>query len=66
MPLWLNSTTNGQSLIYFTYLGGNADDAAYALAVDGAGDVYVTGFTDSKNFPVTNSIPGGVKDSRTP
>lgn len=54
-------TTNGQSLIYFTYLGGNADDAVYALAVDSAGDAYVTGFTDSKNFPVTNSIPGGVE-----
>ncbi len=51
----------GSNLIYLTYLGGNADDAAYSLAVDGAGDAYVTGFTDSPNFPVTNSVPGGVQ-----
>jgi hypothetical protein len=50
----------GSNLMYLTYLGGSADDAAYALALDGAGDAYVTGFTDSTNFPVTNSIPGGV------
>jgi len=50
----------GTNLVFLTYLGGNADDAAFALALDGAGDAYVTGFTDSTNFPVTNSIPGGV------
>ncbi|MGD0743650.1 MAG: immunoglobulin domain-containing protein [Verrucomicrobiota bacterium] len=49
----------GQNLIYFTYLGGSSDNAAYALAVDNAGDAYVAGFTTSTNFPVTNSIPGG-------
>jgi len=30
------------------------------VAVDAAGNAYVTGFTDSPDFPVTNSIPGGV------
>ncbi|HEV2437505.1 MAG TPA: SBBP repeat-containing protein [Verrucomicrobiae bacterium] len=51
----------GTNLVYLTYLGGSADDAAYALAVDAAGDVYVTGFTDSPNFPVTNTVAGGVE-----
>jgi len=49
----------GSNLLYFTYLGGSGDDAAYALAVDITGDAYVTGYTVSTNFPVTNAIPGG-------
>ncbi len=49
----------GTNLIYLTYLGGSADDAAYGIAVDGAGSAYVCGATDSGNFPTTNSIPGG-------
>jgi hypothetical protein len=48
----------GTNLIYFTYLGGSADDAAYCLAVDGAGRAYVAGATDSPDFPITNAIPG--------
>ncbi len=43
----------GASLIYATYLGGNADDEANALTVDNAGAAYVTGYTLSTNFPVT-------------
>ncbi len=58
-------TTNAQSIIYFTYLGGSADDIAYALTVDAAGHAYVAGTTDSANFPVTNAIPGGTKISGT-
>jgi hypothetical protein len=46
--------------VYITYLGGSNDDGAVSIAVDGAGNAYVTGFTDSPDFPVTNSIPGGV------
>jgi hypothetical protein len=43
----------GTSLIYLTYLGGSADDGAFGIAIDPAGDAFVTGFTDSPNFPVT-------------
>lgn len=44
---------NGASLVYSTYLGGNSDDAAFAIALDTLGDAYVTGTTSSTNFPVT-------------
>lgn len=47
----LNST--GTAVVYSTYLGGRDTDSATALAADAEGNVYVTGFTDSTNFPVT-------------
>lgn len=43
------------ALIYSTYLGGSGTDAAFAIAVDGSGDAYVTGFTDSSDFPLVNA-----------
>lgn len=45
------------SVTYSTYLGGSAEDEAYAIAVDSAGNTYITGATDSPTFPV--SLAGG-------
>ena len=47
----LNAT--GSGLIYSTYLGGGADDYAFGIAVDSTGNIYVSGRTDSDNFPAT-------------
>ncbi len=44
---------SGSQLLYSTYLGGGRDDIASAIAIDAAGDAYVTGSTLSTNFPVT-------------
>ncbi len=41
------------NVVYSTYFGGSADDLAAAMAVDSAGNVYVTGTTTSLDFPVT-------------
>jgi hypothetical protein len=41
------------SLRYLTYLGGKRADGALSIAADGSGGVWLTGFTDSTNFPVT-------------
>src|SRR5439155_938222 len=40
----LNGT--GTALIYSTYLGGSGRDEGFGIAVDGAGNAYVTGITD--------------------
>lgn len=53
--------STGANLIYLTYLGGNDNDAAYALAVDGNSEAYIAGATASTNFPTTNAIPGGAQ-----
>jgi hypothetical protein len=45
---------DGDSLVYSTYLGGNGYDFAYAIAVDSDHNAYVTGQTDSPNFPTTS------------
>lgn len=47
----LNST--GTAIIYSSYLGGRSEEFAYAIAVDSAGSAYVTGSTNSTDFPVT-------------
>ncbi|HEY1790104.1 MAG TPA: SBBP repeat-containing protein [Verrucomicrobiae bacterium] len=44
------------NLVYLTYLGGNDDEAAYGVAADSAGNAFVTGFTDSSNFPTNNAL----------
>jgi hypothetical protein len=48
--------SGGAKLGYSTFLGGSADDYAYGVAVDSAGDAYVTGATNSANFPTLNAF----------
>ncbi len=56
----------GSALVYSTYLGGTGDDEAHAVAVDAAGNAYVTGFTASANFPTVGpnqATNGGGEDA---
>ena len=57
---------NLTAMSWGTYLGGSGNDAAFSVKLDGAGNVFVAGGTDSGNFPTTagalNTTYGGAVD----
>ena len=59
----IDTTSSGSSsLVYSTYLGGgnpldcDGNDQGRAIAVDSAGNAYVTGMTGSLEFPTRNAV----------
>lgn len=48
--------TDLTTLNWSTYLGGSNDDAAYSLKVDDQNRVFVTGGTESTNFPTQGNV----------
>jgi hypothetical protein len=62
-------SATGAALIYAGYIGGAGGDFSYGIAVDGAGNAYVVGFTSSpqNTFPVTlgplSTYNGGALDT---
>ena len=55
------------ALVYSTYLGGNGNELGFGIAVDASGNAYVTGLTNSTDFPTLNPFqavfPGGAVDA---
>ena len=50
-------SADGSTLLYSTYLGGKNEDVGYGIAVDVFGDAYITGTTESPDFPVPSTVP---------
>jgi Beta-propeller repeat len=56
----------GAALVYSTYLGGTDFDTAWGIGIDGSGNAYVAGSTQSGDFPQTNAVQaafGGFADA---
>jgi hypothetical protein len=47
---------DGTGLVYSTFLGGSSYEGASGIALDSAGDVYISGSTHSTDFPTVNAI----------
>lgn len=54
------------TLAFSTYLGGNGNDRVNGIAVDASGNIYLTGDTNSTNFPVTPGAFDTVKTNLDP
>ncbi|MBV8902396.1 MAG: SBBP repeat-containing protein, partial [Acidobacteriia bacterium] len=48
--------SGGTTILWTTYFGGIGDDAARGVAMDNQGNVYVSGYTNSSNFPAGSAV----------
>src|SRR5579862_7204282 len=55
-PFVAHVSADGTKLLYFTPLSNGTGDEARAVAVDAAGNAYVTGQTKEENFPVRRAL----------
>lgn len=63
---FVSKISSAGQLLISTYLGGQQDEAADAITLDSAGNVWVGGATTSILFPVVNGLPGGYHGGSPP
>ncbi|MBM4031477.1 MAG: LEPR-XLL domain-containing protein, partial [Planctomycetes bacterium] len=62
---FVTKVSGAGALLWSSYLGGSASDAGSGIAVDGSGDAFIAGYTESSNFPTTGGFDtalGGTSD----
>ena len=52
----LKVSADGFTLLYSTFIGGNGSDYGYNIEIDDTGCAFISGCTDSINFPTVNAI----------
>ncbi|KAA3597969.1 MAG: hypothetical protein DWQ06_12785 [Calditrichaeota bacterium] len=52
---FLRISNDGTNILNSSFLGGNGEDYAYDLAIDNNSNYYLTGFSNSSNFPTLNA-----------
>ncbi|MDH5646250.1 MAG: SBBP repeat-containing protein, partial [Candidatus Heimdallarchaeota archaeon] len=59
-------TADGLGLPFSTFIGGSLNDIAMSIQLDSENNVYITGYTESPNYPVVNAYDstynGGITD----
>jgi beta-propeller repeat-containing protein len=58
---FVGKLTPSGSPVYLTYLGGSRSDQAWSVAADTVGNAYVTGYTDSLDFPLLHPFQSEFK-----
>ncbi len=48
-------SVDGTSLVFSTFIGGSADDRGTGIEVDGSGNIYVSGWSNSSDLPTVNA-----------
>ncbi len=60
---FVTKMNNVGNLVYSTYLGGSSFESGESIAVDTAGNAYITGITGSSDFPTQNAFDDSLDES---